>query len=188
MRKLINIDFIAKFVIDSQHKCEACVEAKMHRTSFHSVERSSEILELVHTDVCDMNIVQTRGGKKYFVIFIDDSTRFCYVYLLRSKDEAIENFVHYKNEVENQLGKKIKRIMSDRGGEYVSPFGEYCSNRGIIHETTALYSSQQNGIVERKNRMLKEMMNAMLTSSGLPQNLWGEALLSANYILNKLTH
>ena len=188
MRKLINMDLIPKFAIDSQHKCEACVEAKMHRTSFHSVERSSEPLELVHTDVCDMNIVQTRGGKKYFVTFIDDSTRFCYVYLLRSKAEAIESFVHYKNEVENQLGKKIKRIRSDRGGEYVSPFGEYCSVHGIIHETTAPYSPQQNGIAERKNRTLKEMMNAMLTSSGLPQNLWGEALLSANYVLNKLPH
>ena len=135
-----------------------------------------------------MNIVQSRDGKKYFVTFIDDSTRFCYVYLLRSKDEAIESFIHYKNEVENQLGKRIKRIRSDRGGEYVSPFGEYCSNHGIIHETTAPYSPQQNGIAERKNRTLKEMMNAMLTSSGVPQNLWGEALFSANYVLNKLPH
>ena len=55
------------------------------------------------------------------------------------------------NEVTNQFSKKIKRIRSDRGGEYVSPIGEYCSVHGIIHETTALYSPQQNGIVERKN-------------------------------------
>ena len=188
MRKLINMELIPKLTIDNQHKCEACVEAKLSRTSFHSIERSSEPLELIHTDVCDMNIVQSRGGKKYFVTFIDDSTRFCYVYLLRSKDEAIESFIHYKNEVENQLGKRIKRIRSDRGGEYVSPFGEYCSNHGIIHETTAPYSPQQNGIAERKNRTLKEMMNAMLASFGIPQNLWGEALLSANYVLNKLPH
>ena len=67
------------------------------------------------------------------------------MYLLRSKDGAIESFIHYKNEVENQLG---KRIRSDREGEYVSPFGEYCSNHGIIHETIALYSPQQNEIAE----------------------------------------
>ena len=150
MRKLINMDLIPKFAIDSQHKCEACVEAKMHRTSFHSVERSSEPLELVHTNVCDMNIVQTRGGKKYFVTFIDDSTRFCYVYLLRSKAEAIESFVHYKNEVENQLGKKIKRIRSDRGGEYVSPFGEYCFVHGIIHEITILILLNKTGLLSAK--------------------------------------
>ena len=110
------------------------------------------------------------------------------MYLLRSKDEVIESFIRYKNEVENQFGKRIKRIMSDMGARYISPFSEYCSNHGIIHETTAPYSPQQNGIAERKNRTLKEMMNAMLTSSGVPQNLWGEALLSANYVLNKLPH
>ena len=132
--------------------------------------------------------MQTRGGKKYFITFIDDCTRYCYVYLLQSKDEAIEMFKHYKIEVENQLSKKIKAIRSDRGGEYESPFEEFCLEHGIIHQTTAPYSPQSNGIAERKNRTLKEMMNAMLLSSGLPQNLWGEALLSANYILNKMPH
>ena len=76
--------------------------------------------------------------------------------------------------------------MSDRGGEYDAPFDEFCSQNGIIHQTTAPYSPQSNGVVERKNITLKEMMNAMLISSGLPQNLWGEAILSANYILNRI--
>ena len=68
-----------------------------------------------------MKAVQTRGGKKYFITFIDDCTRCYYVYLLKSKDEAIEAFIQYKNEVENQLNKKIKVLRSDRGGEYESP-------------------------------------------------------------------
>ena len=160
----------------------------MTRLPFHSVERKTEPLDLIHTDICDLKFVQTRGGKKYFITFIDDCTRYCYVYLLRSKDEAIEKFQLYKNEVENQLSKKIKAIRSDRGGEYESPFEEICSTHGIIHQTTAPYSPQSNGIAERKNRTLKEMLNAMLNSSGAPQNLWGEALLSANYILNKVPH
>ena len=115
--------------------------------------------------------------------FIDDCTRYCYVYLLRSKYKALEKFMHYKNEVENQLGRKIKAIRSDRGGEYDAPFDRFCQEHGIIHQTSALYTPQQNGIVERKNRTMKEIINVMLISSGLPQNLWGEALLSANYIL-----
>ncbi|GJQ91822.1 retrovirus-related pol polyprotein from transposon TNT 1-94 [Tanacetum coccineum] len=90
-----------------------------------------------------------------------------YVYLLKSKDEAIDKFVLYKTEVKNQLGKKIKVVRSDRGGEYVSPFAELCAKHGIRHEFTAPYSPQQNGIAERKNRTLKEMVNAMLISSGL---------------------
>ncbi|RVW26496.1 Retrovirus-related Pol polyprotein from transposon TNT 1-94 [Vitis vinifera] len=102
------------------------------------------------------------------------------------KDEAIEKFVLYKNEVENQLNKKIKVLRSDQGGEYESPFVDICAQHGIIHETTAPYSPQSNGVAERKNRTLKEMMNAMLISSSLPQNMWGEAILTANYLLNKV--
>ena len=79
-------------------------------------------------------------------------------------------------------------IRSDRGGEYEAPFGDFCSQNGIIHLTTAPYSPQQNGVAERKNITLKEMMNALLLSSGLPQNLWREAILSANYILNRIPH
>ena len=96
--------------------------------------------------------------------------------------------MHYKNEIENQLGRKIKAIRSDRGGEYDAPFDRFCQEYGIIHQTSMPYTPQQNGIAEHKNRTLKEMMNVMLISLRLPQNLWGEALLSANYILNKLPH
>ena len=54
-------------------------------------------LELIHSDICDLKLVQNKEGKKYFITFIDDCTRYCYVYLLRSKDEAIEMFKLYKN-------------------------------------------------------------------------------------------
>ena len=72
-------------------------------------------LELIHSDLCEMNGEFTKGGKRYFMTFIDDCTRFCYVYLLKSKDEALNYFKIYKAEVENQLEKKIKRLRSDRG-------------------------------------------------------------------------
>ena len=163
-----------------------CVEAKLTRSSFQSIERNCESLDVIHTDLCDLKGVQTRGGNKYFITFIDDSTRYCYVYLLKSKDEAIGKFIHYKNEVENQLDKRIKVLRSDRGGEYESPFAEFCAQDGIRHERTAPYSPQQNGITERKNRTLKEMMNALLFSSGLSRNMWGKAVLIANYLLNKV--
>ena len=73
------------------------------------------------------------------------------MYLLRSKDEALDVFKLYKNEVENQLSRKIKAIRSDRGGEYEAHFGEFCLKHGIIHQTTAPYSPQSNGVAERKN-------------------------------------
>lgn len=132
--------------------------------------------------------MQTRSGKKYFITFIDDYTRYYYVYLLKNKDEVLEMFKHYKSEVENQLNKMIKVLRSNKGGEYIAPFGEFCAQQGIIHQTIAPYSPQQNGVAECKNSILKEIMNVMLIRSRTPQNLWGEVLLSVIHILNKLLH
>jgi len=120
----------------------------------------------------------SRGGKNYFVTFIDDYSRYTKVYLIKHKYEAFDVFLKYKAEVKNKLNMKIKRIRSDRDGEYVL-FNEYYVREGIIHEVTPPYSLETNGVTERKNRILKEMMNDMLISSTAPNNLWGEALLTA---------
>ncbi|GJS98759.1 retrovirus-related pol polyprotein from transposon TNT 1-94 [Tanacetum coccineum] len=186
MRRLIKFNSIPNFHIDSKYKRETCVEAKLTRTSFKSVKRKTKPLDMIHTDICDLKLLPTKGGNKYFITFIDDCTKYCHVYLLKSKDEAIDKFVLYKTEVENQLGKKIKVVQSYRGGEYVSPFAELCVKHGIIHDFTAPYSPQQNGIAERKNRTLKEMVTAMLISSSMSQDMWGEAILTATYLLNKI--
>jgi len=94
------------------------------------------------------------------------------VYLIKHKDKTFDMFLTYKAEVDNQLNKQIKRIRLDRGGEYVL-FNDYCVKEGIIHEVTPPFSPKSNGVVERKNRTLKEMMNFMLISSNAPNNLWG---------------
>ena len=121
------------------------------------------------------SLCQLEAGKSIFFTFIDDCTRYCYVYLLNSKDEAMNMFITYKTEVENQLNKNIKILKSDWGKEYESnDFSEVCAKFGIIHQPTAPYTPQQNGIVERKNITLKEMANSMLVSSGALQNLWGK--------------
>ncbi|GJR67774.1 pol polyprotein [Tanacetum coccineum] len=134
MRRLIKFNSIPNFHIDSKYKCETCVEAKLTRSSFKSVKRKTKPLDMIHTNICDLKSLPTKGGNKYFITFIDDCTKYCYIYLLKSKDEAIDTFVLYKTEVENQLGQKIKVVRSDRGGEYVSSFAEICAKHGIRHE------------------------------------------------------
>ena len=96
-------------------------------------------------------------------------------------------FLSYKIDVENQLDKKIKRIRSDRGGEYVL-FNDYCVKEEIIHEVTPPYSPESNGVAERKNKTLKEMMNFMLISSNALYNLLGEALLTTCFLQNRIPH
>ena len=98
--------------------CEICIQAKMSKRPFPKVERNSELLDLVHSDICELNGILTRGGNRYFITFIDDHSRYTYVYLMKHKDQAFQMFKIYKSEVENQKGKKIKILRSDRGGEY----------------------------------------------------------------------
>jgi transposase InsO family protein len=98
-----------------------------------------------------MNRILTKGGNRYFITFIDDSTRFCYVYLLKSKDEALRYFKTYKVKVANQLERKIKRLRPDRGGEYFSgDFSNFCVEHGIIRERTVSYSPQSNRVVKKR--------------------------------------
>jgi transposase InsO family protein len=122
-----------------------------------------------------MNGVLTKGGKRYFMTLIDDTTRFCYIYLLKTKDETLDYFKIYKPKVENQLERKIKHLRSDRGDEYFSIlFDEFCVERGIIHERITPYSPESNGIAERKNRTLTDLVNAILDTTGLSKAWWGK--------------
>jgi hypothetical protein len=96
------------------------VQSKQPRKPHKAVEaRNLAPLDLIHSNLCEMNGILTKGGKRYIIMFIDDSIRFCYVCLLKSKDEALHYFKIYKAKVENELERKIKRLRSDRGGEYV---------------------------------------------------------------------
>ena len=119
--------------------------------------------------------------------FIDDCTRFCNVCLLKTKNKALHYFKIYKAEVENQLEKNIKRLWTDHGGEYFpNDFSEFCAEHGIIHERTPPYSLQSNGIAESKNHTLTELVNAMLDTARLSKKWWGEAILIACHVLNRV--
>ncbi|XP_066392178.1 uncharacterized protein [Miscanthus floridulus] len=127
------------------------------------------------------------GGNRYFMLLIDDYTRWSYVYVLKTKDQALDAFVKFKAEAENVTGEKIKTLRSDRGGEFIAgTFNEVCERAGIQRHFTAPYSPQQNGVVERKNRTVMEMARSLLKSMNVPGKLWGEAVRHSVYLLNRL--
>jgi transposase InsO family protein len=98
-------------------------------------------LELIYSDICEMNGVSIEDGKGYFMTMIDDVSRYCYVYLLKTKDGALNCFKTYEAEVENQLEKNIKYFRSDRDSEYFSnEFDLFCAEHGAIHKRTLPYS------------------------------------------------
>ena len=115
-------------------------------------ERASELLGLIHTDVCGpMNSV-ARGGFQYFITFTDDLSRYGYIYLMRNKAESFERFKEFQNEVQNHTGKTIKFLQSDRGGEYLShEFSDHLKSCGIVPQLTPPGTPQWNGVSERRN-------------------------------------
>ncbi|GJW90163.1 retrotransposon protein, putative, ty1-copia subclass [Tanacetum coccineum] len=131
----------------------------MTRKSFpHRPERATDLLGIIHTDVCGPLRHVSRQGDSYFIIFTDDYTHYGYVYLLKHKHEVFETFKVFKNEVENQLEKTIKALRSDRGGEYISQ--------------------------EFKDYLKAYMVRSMTNLTTLSLSFWDYALESATRILN----
>ena len=109
------------------------------------------------------------GGAEYFVTFVDDKTRYVWAYPLKRKDEVFQCFLKWKMMVEKSSGHKLKVLRTDNGGEYTSlEFEEYLESEGIRHERTVPKTPQQNGVAERLNRTLMEMVRSMLIDAKLP--------------------
>ncbi|GJZ73659.1 zinc finger, CCHC-type containing protein [Tanacetum coccineum] len=164
MQDMSKDGLILSFDMDTG-KCKTCMMTKITKKQFQKVKHETKVLELIHNDPCDLHATPSLGNKKYFVTFIDDASRFCYVYLLHTKNEALDKFKVFKTKVELQQGSLIKRFRTDMGGEYMDTL--YFQSVGNIHETTAPYTPQQNGISEKKNKVLKEMVYSMLSYSRL---------------------
>ena len=147
--------------------------------------RAKEPLELVHSDVCGPLNVQARGDYEYFVTFIDDYSRYEYVYLMKRKSETFGKFKEFLAEAEIQLGKSLLCLRSDRGGEYLdTELKDHLIEHGIVSQLTEPGTPQQNGVAERRNRTMRDMVRSMMSYSSLPLSFWGYALQTAVYILN----
>jgi transposase InsO family protein len=175
------------FDFESYEICESCLLGKMTKAPFTKrSERASDLLGLIHSDVCGPISSLARGGFQYFITFTDDFSRYGFVYLMKHKSESFEKFKEFKNEVQNQLDKSIKTIRSDRGGEYLSQeFDDYLKECGIVSQLTPPGTPQWNGVSERRNRTLLDMVRSMMSHADLPISFWGHSLEIATFILNR---
>nr|GEU80123.1 hypothetical protein [Tanacetum cinerariifolium] len=180
----------AKLDLDSTllafEKCVSCMSGEMARKPYtHQVERAKDLLGLIHTDVCGPFKIMSRQGASYFVTFTDDFSCYGYVYLLKHKHEVFETFKVFQKEVDNQLGKTIKSLRSDRGGEYMSQeFLDHLKDHRIIAHRTPPYTPQHNGVSERRNRTLLDMVRSMMSQKTLPKFFWDYTLEIVAHILN----
>ncbi|WVZ10601.1 hypothetical protein V8G54_015131 [Vigna mungo] len=127
------------------------------------------------------------NGSRYYIIFIDDMTRMCWLYFMKFKYEVADIFWKFKTLVENQSKCKMQMIKSDNGTEYTSKkFNKFYEDTGVEHQLTTPYSPQQNGTAERKNQTIMEMARCLLHDKVLPKKFWAEAVNTAVFLLNRL--
>lgn len=168
--------------------CQCCIKGKMARKPFpKQCDRGSKaILDLVHMDLCGP-MASTPSGNKYFLSIVDDYSRMSFTYLLRKKSDAagkIKDFIAFSK---TQFGKTPRVLQSDGGGEFIGrELQTFLRSEGIVSQFSAPYSPQQNGVAERRNRYLKEMTLCLLLEGGLEEKYWGEAVLTATYVQNRL--
>lgn len=173
---------------DVKNVCEVCQLGKSTRLPFPKIGawRAKEKLELVHSDVCGPMSVSSLSGCRYFLTFIDDYSRMCWVYFLTHKSQVLKKFMEFKKMVENQSRSTLKCLRTDNGGEYTSlALEDFCKESGIIHQFTTPYTPQQNGVCERKNRTLMEMARCMIHEKNMPKKFWAEAIYTSSYIQNR---
>ena len=152
----IGVKHMKKLDYKSLGACEPCLMGKMTKTPFSgTTERATDLLEIIHTDVCNPMTVKARVKYRYFLTFTNDLSRYGYIYLMKHKSEIVEKFKEFQNEVENHRNKKIKFLRSDHRGEYLSyEFGLHLKQCEIVSQLTPPGIPQRNGVSECHNRTL----------------------------------
>jgi histone deacetylase 1/2 len=150
-----------------------------------SSSRAANILDLIHTDVWGPSPVQSGNCYRFYIHFVDDHSRFTWIYPLKFKSDALIAFTHFKSLVENKFERKIKCVHSDFDGEFTA-FTNFLQTHGIEFQRSCPHTCEQNGRAERKHRHITEMGLTLLSQAGMPRKYWVEAFETSVYLINSL--
>jgi hypothetical protein len=177
-------------------QCIDYIKGKYVKQIKKGANRSTATLEIIHTDICGPFSVKSIDGYDSFITFTDDYSRYGYIYRIKEISEVLDKFKIFKAEVGNQYDKRIKIVWSDHRGEYYGwhtpygqvpgPFARFLQENGIVSQYYMPGKPQQNGVAERCNRTLMDMVRSIMSYSTLPLGLWMEALKTAIHILNRV--
>lgn len=173
----------------ARQPCEVCIMSKLTKNYSKPMASSAPSvtgpLDLIHMDVMGSIQPESLGGARYLATVMDEHSRYAEVFPISYKSDTAAAMIAVIKRWETALGRKVKVVRSDRGGEYVGrKLQDFFTDSGITHQLTAPYSPEQNGTIERFNRTLQERTRAMLLSSGLPKSLWAEAVHTVAYLHN----
>jgi len=169
----------------SESVCDPCQQAKSHQLPYPiSTSVSTAPLQLIFSDVWGPAPISV-GRFSYYVSFIDDYSKFTWIYLLKKRSDVFQVFLNFQNLVERKLNSKIIAMQSDWGGEY-EKLNSFFQKLGISHHVSCPHAHQQNGSAERKHRHIVDMGLALLANASMPLKFWDEAFLTATYLINLL--
>ena len=164
--------------------CKGSVVGKHpeHKFDWGKASWASCILGLIHPDISNPMPITSMNGSRYVLPFIDDFSRYTWVFFIKKKSKVLEIFTELRALIKNASSQKVKILRSDNGKEYVSnELLHICFQSGIQVQHSVPYTPQQNGVAERKNRSLKEMTTCMLESKKLAAYLWVEDMHATAY-------
>ena len=172
----------------NQFKCEICQLSKHTRHVFPShAYKSSQPFTVIHSDVWGPARINNISGARWFVLFIDDHTRITWIFLMKEKTEVCQIFKNFNNMIQTQFHTRIRVLRTDNGKEFFNrSLGDYLLGEGIVHQSSCVDTPQQNGVSERKNRQLLVVARSLMFSMNVPKHFWGEAVLTATYLINRL--
>jgi hypothetical protein len=167
--------------------CSGCKLAKFSALPFNrSISVSSSPFDLIHSDVWGPPVA-TKGGSRYYVSFIDDHTRYCWVYLMKHHSEFFEIYAVFRALIKTQHSTVIKCFRCDLGGEYISnKFYQLLTLDGTIHQTSCTDILEQNGVAERKHGHIIETVCSLLLFAFVPSEFWREVILTAVSLINTI--
>ena len=173
----------------SQFNCEVCELAKHERSVFraHPYKKSTPFT-LIHSDIWGPSRVPNLSNTRWFISFIDDYSKLCWIYLIKEKSKTFSIFKQFHSMVQTQFNSKIKIVCTDNGTDYFSNIlRSYFKDNDIIHHSSCVNTPQQNGIAERKNRHLLEVAHTLMFQSNVPKHFWGEAILTTTFLINRMS-
>jgi histone deacetylase 1/2 len=178
----INIPFGSKHT----SFCNACKLRKLHQSSFPSSSvKTTKPFEIVHSDVWGPSPQSSFEGFNYYLHFVDDFTRFTWIFPLKHKSDVKTYFLQFNAIVERQYESHIKCLQTDWGGEYRT-LSSICSDLGILFRHSCPHTHQQAGRAERKHLHIIEMALSLLAQARMPMKFWWDACMSATYLINRL--
>ncbi|GJV11328.1 retrovirus-related pol polyprotein from transposon TNT 1-94 [Tanacetum coccineum] len=179
---------LPKLKYTKDHMCLACQMGKSKKESHpHKPKPSTdEKLQMLHMDLCGPMLIESIKKKRYILFIVDDYSRFTWVKFLRIKDEAPDSIIKFFKQAQVSLNTTVRYLSTDNGTEFLSQtLRNYMEEVEITHNTSTTRTPQQNGVVERHNRMLVEAARTMLIFSNSLLFLWAKALATACLVLNQ---